>query len=89
VTRSTVAAPLADLPLGTIVEHDGDPYLLWRSRWLRWTPKGYEAPSVTPPAVVEVLTPRSIVAMLRTGFSTQVHPSAAREAESGGGAESA
>ena len=76
--KRTFRAPLADLPLGTIVEHDGDPYLLWRSGWLRWTHKGYEAPDTAPQAIaaVDVLTPRSIVAMFRRGFMPQVHPSA-------------
>ena len=86
--KRTFRAPLEDLPPGTIVEHEGDPYLLWRSGWLQWTPRGYETPSAAPPGVVEILTPRSIVAMLRRGFSPQVHPSADGKAESGGGAES-
>jgi hypothetical protein len=76
--KRTFRAPLADLPLGTIVKHDGDPFLLWRSGWLRWTPTGYEAPSAAPQGVAaaDVLTPRSIVAMFRRGFVPQVHPSA-------------
>jgi hypothetical protein len=86
--KQTFRAPLADLSPGTIVEHEGDPYLLWRSGWFQWTPRGYEKPSAAPPAVVEVLTPRSIVAMLRRGFSPQVHPSAGGTAESGSEAES-
>ena len=86
--QADVPGAAQDLPLGTIVEHEGDPYLLWRSGWFEWTPRGYEKPSAARPAVVEVLTPRSIVAILRRGFSPQVHPSADGKAESGGGAES-
>jgi hypothetical protein len=54
--KQTFRAPLADLSPGTIVEHEGDPYLLWRSGWFQWTPRGYETPSAAPWAVVEVLT---------------------------------
>jgi hypothetical protein len=54
--KQTFRAPLADLPPGTIVEQEGDPYLLWRSGWFQWTPRGYETPSAAPPAVAEVLT---------------------------------
>ena len=76
--KRTFRASLADLPVGTMIEHTGNPYLLWRSGPLLWSPRGYEAGSATPPpdVVVDVLTPASIVAIFRKGFLPQVHPSA-------------
>ena len=69
------------LPDGAFVARDGKPLLVLGDRLLRWTPAGY-AGSVARPAAgaAEVLTPRSLVAVLRDGWNgvvPLVHPSAA------------
>jgi len=76
--KRTFRAALADLPPGTIVEYDGNAFLLWRGGPARWTPRGYDTSSPAPPhtAVIDVLTPASIVAVFRRGLLPQVHPSA-------------
>lgn len=76
--KRTFRAPLADLPPGVMIEHAGDPYLVWRRGPLRWTPQGYDAQGAPPQpaAMVDVLTPVSVVAIFRAGFSPEVHPSA-------------
>ena len=73
-------APLEDLPDGTFVVRDNEPCLVRGSELLRWTPAGYVA-RVERPARGEavVLTPPSLVAVLRAGWQPLVplvHPSA-------------
>jgi hypothetical protein len=66
-----------DLPDGAFVLRDGAPWLVRSNQLLRWTPEGYaeRAPRGDDP----VLTPPSLVAVLRAGWSGAVpllHPSA-------------
>ena len=69
-------APLASLPLGTMFVHEGRTYLVAEGRCLPWSFGGYGAPVALPPeSSVFVLTPRSIVAAFRAGFSPDLHPS--------------
>ncbi len=69
-----------DLPDGAFVVHDEEPCLLLGTALLRWTAAGYEPRDRRPargPAVV--ITPPSLVAVLRTGWAGVVpliHPSA-------------
>jgi hypothetical protein len=69
---------LAALPEGTCISLDGSAWLLWRGQLLEWSAAGYRAQRSMPPSSnrVEVLTPRSLVAVLRAGYQIQVHPSA-------------
>jgi hypothetical protein len=70
---------LASLPDGAMVEHDGNPHLLWKGKLLPWTFSGYgPAVDAPPDTEVAVLTPRSIVRAIRAGFVPQVHESAGR-----------
>ena len=73
-------APLDELPDGTFVLHDGEPWLLRGAELLRWTPAGY-AQRLPRPRDEEalLLTPPSLVAVLRAGWEPLVpllHPSA-------------
>jgi hypothetical protein len=73
-------AALDDLPNGTFVLRDGEPCLVRGDEFLRWTPAGYVA-RIERPARGEavVLTPPSLVAVLRAGWQPLVplvHPSA-------------
>lgn len=83
-----VRAPLAALPDGAFValEADPRPCLVLGGTLLPWTPEGYGAPFSHPSAVVEVLTPESIVNALHAGYRPALHLSAT--AATGGGSGS-
>jgi len=68
---------LGSLPDGVLVEHAGRPHLVWRRALRPWTFGGYGSPArASREARVAVLTPRSIVRVVRAGFAPQVHESA-------------
>ena len=66
-------AALEDLPDGTFVVRDNEPCLVRGAELLRWTPAGYVA-RIERPARGEaaVLTPPSLVAVLRAGWQPSV-----------------
>jgi hypothetical protein len=82
--KRTFPARRADLPDGTFIRYAKTQgvratFLVAGSSLLTWHPSGY-ASLVTPSAIseeVEVLTPRSIVAVLAAGYRPMLHPSAA------------
>jgi hypothetical protein len=79
--KITYRAQLSALPEGTFVRLlDGSqalPYLIDGDTLLAWTLAGYDAPMPVPKRrEVEVLTPRSIVAVLSAGYRPMLHPSA-------------
>jgi hypothetical protein len=70
--KVTYDARLADLPDGAMVLTENEPSLLWKGRLHRWTPAGYrESHPATPAEQVAVLTPRSLIAVLASGFEVQ------------------
>jgi hypothetical protein len=82
--KATYLARRGDIPSGAFVRYarDGErarPFLVVGDNLLGWHPSGYR--SLVMPAeigeVVEVLTPRSIVAVLAAGYRPILHPSAA------------
>jgi hypothetical protein len=77
--KVTYLAALDSLPDGAFVRLDGRPHLVLGERLLPWTPDGYAAAIRRADAgeQAEVLTPRSIVAVLAAGFTPGLHPSAA------------
>jgi len=82
--KATFRARRADVPNGAFVRYardrdDAQAYLVVGSNLLAWEPSGYQA-LVIPAEIgehVEVLTPRSIAAVLATGYRPILHPSAA------------
>ena len=75
--KATFVMKPKDLPAGASSEHGGEAYLFWGERFFMWSFSGYRpAPDFSPPGEVAVLTPASIVAVLRLGFTPQVHGSA-------------
>jgi hypothetical protein len=75
--KVTHGAPFASLPSGTFVRIDGRAHLLLGSRLAAWTPEGYVEPRERPlEGEAEVLTPRTIVAVLAAGYCPTLHPSA-------------
>jgi hypothetical protein len=72
------SAPLAGLPVGTVVvDPSGHPHLLSAKGILPFSFSGWRDP-VTPEwhPTVDVLTPPTSVAALRHGFSPTLHESA-------------
>lgn len=75
--KRTHQAPFESLPDGTFVALEGLAWLVQGDRILAWSADGYTQRSVRPPAgSVTVLTPPSIVAVLRAGYAAEVHPTA-------------
>ena len=77
------AAPFDELPDGAFVWHDDAPCLVLDDRLLCWTPAGYGEGIARPRGTATVLTPPSIVGVLRTGWRGDVpllHPTAATPA---------
>lgn len=70
-------AGLAELPSGAFVRVDGQAFLVLGGGLAAWTPDGYSAALPRPErATVEVLTPKTIVAVLAAGYCPGLHPSA-------------
>ncbi len=73
-------ASFPSLPDATFVLHDGAPWLVRRDELLRWTPAGYLERLPRPErGRATVLTPPSLVDVLRSGWSGAVplvHPTA-------------
>jgi hypothetical protein len=68
-----------DLPDGAFVEREGDAWLLHDGELLRWTPAGYAERVPRPDGSAAVITPPTLVDVLRAGWSGAVpllHPSA-------------
>jgi hypothetical protein len=81
--KVTYRARLADVPSGAFVRYPaeggrGSAYLVVGNHLLAWDPGGYTALVLRAPAAQEldVLTPRSIVAVLSAGYRPMLHPSA-------------
>jgi hypothetical protein len=78
--RRLHSARLEELPDGAFVLHEGQPLLVRGTRLLTWSPGGYEAaPSRPRNDRVQLITPPSLVDVLRNGWTGAVpllHPSA-------------
>ena len=75
--KRTFTSTLSELPDGTMFEHEGAAFLLWKGRFLKWGFGGYSHGKTIPaPALVQVLTPLSIVRMFAEGYQPTVHESA-------------
>ena len=75
-------AKLDSLPDGAMISLDGDAFAVRGQSLLKWTPGGYSQPRSRPRGIdVDVLTPPSIVTVLRRGYSPLFwHPSVTRQA---------
>ena len=71
------ARPIDTLPDGAMIAIDGEAHAVRGEALLRWSPAGYAAPRPRPRGIaVDVLTPPSILAVLKRGYRPQWHPSA-------------
>jgi hypothetical protein len=74
--KRTYRSDVASLPDGTYVAIDGSAYLLWEGSLREWSDSGYVGTrAIVPGQTVDVLTPQSIVAVLRAGYRPAIHPS--------------
>jgi hypothetical protein len=72
-TQRRHTAPFADLPDGAFVLHRGEPHVVLEEAILCWTPSGYDAPLARPRnGDAEVVTPPSLVSVLRAGWAPVV-----------------
>jgi hypothetical protein len=72
-------ARLGELPGGSFVLHDGAPWLVLGSELLEWMPGGYGTRAPRPSGAAQLITPPTLVAVLRNGWEPVVpllHPSA-------------
>jgi hypothetical protein len=77
--RRLHAAPLDELPDGAFVLRDEAPWLVRGGELRRWTPAGYAERAPRRAGTATLLTPPSLVAVLRAGWAGAVpllHPSA-------------
>jgi hypothetical protein len=74
--KRTYRSDVDTLPDGTYVALDGEAWLVWGDELLAWSGAGYANRKSRPARMeVDVLTPRSIVAVLAAGYRPGVHPS--------------
>lgn len=66
-------AEAATLPSGTFFAHDRDAVLVWDDRQFNWRANGYVLRAEPVAGMVEVLTPRPVVALFHAGFRPMVH----------------
>jgi hypothetical protein len=87
-TRRLHDAALGDLPDGAFVLHDGDAKLVLGDALLPWSPGSYGARERRRSGRATLVTPPSLVAVLRAGWRGEVpfaHPSAASGSRNPGG----
>jgi hypothetical protein len=78
-TRRLHAAQVDELPDGAFILHDGAPKLVRCDDLLTWTPGGYTRREPRRRGTATLLTPPSLVELLRTGWESSVpvfHPTA-------------
>jgi len=72
-SKVSFEAYVEDLPPGTFISLDNQPYLVWEKQLLLWSPFGYAKGIALPDKQkLTVLTPRSIVNTLKAGYRPQV-----------------
>jgi len=72
-------AALDDLPDGAFVLREGEPWAVRGDELLRWTPAGYAERAPRVDGRVQLVTPPSLVGVLRAGWQSELpllHPSA-------------
>ena len=73
--KRTWRADIATLPNATYVAIDGEAYVVWNATLAKWSDSGYGAPSAMPAhRDVDVRTPPTMVAILRSGYRPRMHP---------------
>lgn len=67
---------LGDLPDGAMIAIDGEAFAVREGELLQWMPSGYDTRRPRPRGItVDVLTPSSMIAVLKAGYRPQWHSS--------------
>lgn len=75
--KVTFQAQADELPDGSFVLYDGTAWLILNNHMVEWQPEGYISKSpIRSGQNLVVLTPRSIVELLKAGYSAEIHQSA-------------
>jgi len=75
--KRLVEARLADLPDGSMVGEDDRAWMVLGSELLAWSPFGYRSRRSMPRrAIVRILTPPSMIEVIRSGYEVGLHPTA-------------
>ena len=77
--KRTFSAELSSLPDYVMITQGNEPYLKLSSSLLRWTASGYVDDGISAESTVTVLTPQSIVEVLRLGYVPGMHDSAKQD----------
>src|SRR5207248_7808007 len=76
-TKRLHDARLGDLPDGSMIALGEQAWLLRDGELLAWSPFGYgDRRPAAASATVDLLTPPSIVDVIRTGYAPTIHPTA-------------
>lgn len=76
-SKQTYRALIDSLPDGVLIVLEGHAYLVWQGELLKWSPAGYrERQPKSIEGEVEVLTPRSTVAVIKAGYIPLIHEAA-------------
>ena len=76
--KVTYREEIRNLPDGVIVDLHGQAVLIWGGRLHTWSHHGYleKQPITAPRTIVQVLTPKSVVAAIHQGLEVEIHQSA-------------
>ena len=78
-TKRSHRSKLDTLPDGAMISLDGQAFAVRGNRLWRWAPGGYSQSQSRPRGIaVDVLTPPSILTVIRRGYGPLWHPSATR-----------
>lgn len=69
--------PFVELPVGAFFEHENRPLLNWHNGYYLWTADGYMriASNLRLRDEIQLITPRSVVNIIKAGFIPQIHRS--------------
>jgi len=70
--KLTFEADIKDLPDGTFILIEDEPYLLADQKIYHWTPFGYDEGITLPSGTITVLTPKSVINTFRAGYYPQI-----------------
>jgi hypothetical protein len=74
--KPTFSAHLDSLPVGSFFTLNGNAFLVTSGGVFEWSLSGYSRASLPKLVDVDVLTPKSVVAVLRAGYVPWIHPTA-------------
>jgi len=74
--KSTFHVPMLELPDGAFFQQEGAAFLIRNGSALAFSPAGYTNSIRCTDEIVEVLTPKPLLEVLKAGYNVQLHPSA-------------